>query len=129
MIKITPVRYGATEIKESWVFRGGDPEKVRPISLTVYLIETEDRRILVDAGCDTMPGFDLKYHISPPQALLEQTGVSPREITATTPSPLSFSGRTGSNPENTSLICFLASNEAGYISGKNIMIDGCRKKM
>jgi NAD(P)-dependent dehydrogenase (short-subunit alcohol dehydrogenase family) len=51
------------------------------------------------------------------------------DITATAPSPLSFSGRTGSNLENANLICFLASNEAGYISGENIMIDGCRKKM
>ena len=47
----------------------------------------------------------------------------------TAPSPLSFSGRTGSNLENANLICFLASNEAGYLSGENIMIDGCRKKM
>ena len=81
MIKITPVRYGATEIKESWIFRDGDPKAVRPISLTVYLVETEDRKILVDAGCDTMPGFDLRYHVSPPQALFAQTGVSSQEIT------------------------------------------------
>ena len=31
--------------------------------------------------------------------------------------------------ENAELICFLASNEASYISGQNIQIDGCRKKM
>ena len=81
MIKITPVRYGTTELKESWIFRGGDPQKIRPISLTVYLIETEDKKILVDAGCDTMPGFHLKYHVSPPKALAEQTGISAEEIT------------------------------------------------
>ena len=33
-------------------------------------------------------------------------------------------GRTGSDNENASLICFLASDEASYISGENIMIDG-----
>lgn len=30
--------------------------------------------------------------------------------------------------ENANLICFLASDDASYISGQNIQIDGCRKK-
>lgn len=58
--------------------------------------------------------------------------VSPAEnddITYTQESTLSFAGRTGSTKENADLICFLASEEAGYISGQNIQIDGCRKKM
>jgi len=41
----------------------------------------------------------------------------------------SYMGRTGSCRENADLICFLASDEAGYISGQNIQIDGCRKKL
>ncbi len=44
-------------------------------------------------------------------------------------SPLSFMGRTGTDMENANLICFLASDMASYISGENIIIDGCRKKM
>lgn len=43
-------------------------------------------------------------------------------------SELSFIGRTGTDMENANLICFLASDEASYISGQNIQIDGCRKK-
>lgn len=43
-------------------------------------------------------------------------------------SALSFMGRTGTGNENANLICFLASEEASYISGQNIQIDGCRKK-
>lgn len=43
-------------------------------------------------------------------------------------SELSFSGRTGTDMENASLICYLASDEAAYICGQNIQIDGCRKK-
>ncbi len=51
-----------------------------------------------------------------------------RDIDFSEPSDLSFMGRTGTGRENADLICFLASEEAGYISGQNIQIDGCRKK-
>lgn len=44
------------------------------------------------------------------------------------PSDLAFMGRTGTDMENANLICFLASDEASYISCQNIQIDGCRKK-
>lgn len=57
--------------------------------------------------------------------------VSPSEendIDYTQPSELAFMGRTGSCAENADLICFLASNEASYISAQNIQIDGCRRK-
>ncbi len=37
--------------------------------------------------------------------------------------------RSGSHRENANLICFLASDEAAYISGQNIQIDGCRKQL
>lgn len=50
------------------------------------------------------------------------------DVNYTEPSELSFMGRTGSDMENANLICFLASDEASYISGQNIQIDGCRKK-
>lgn len=43
-------------------------------------------------------------------------------------SELSFIGRTGTDNENANLICFLASDDASYIAGQNIQIDGCRKK-
>ena len=57
--------------------------------------------------------------------------VSPSEnpdVNSSQPSELSFMGRTGTNAENANLICFLASDDASYISGQNIQIDGCRKK-
>ena len=50
------------------------------------------------------------------------------DIHYTQPSELAFMGRTGSDAENADLICFLASDKAGYISGQNIQIDGCRRK-
>ena len=45
------------------------------------------------------------------------------------PTPLSFMGRTGTDRENANLIAFLASDEASYISGQSIQIDGCRKTL
>jgi len=46
------------------------------------------------------------------------------------PTPLSsYMGRSGTDRENANLICFLASDGASYISGQNIQIDGCRKKI
>ena len=50
------------------------------------------------------------------------------DIDHTESSELAFMGRTGSDRENANLICFLASDEASYIAGQNIQIDGCRKK-
>jgi len=52
-----------------------------------------------------------------------------RDIDFYKPSDLAFMGRTGTNRENADLICFLASDKAGYISGQNIQIDGCRKSL
>jgi len=45
------------------------------------------------------------------------------------PSELSHMGRTGTDRENADLICFLASDRSSYITGQNIQIDGCRKRL
>ena len=81
MIKsLTACKYAESTLSERYVFAGGDKEKALPISFTVYLIEADDRKILVDAGCDTMPGFDMKHFVSP-AFVLEAHGVSPLSIT------------------------------------------------
>ena len=43
--------------------------------------------------------------------------------------PLSYLGRPGTDMENANLIYFLASDEASYITGQNIQIDGGRKTL
>ncbi|MBO5913195.1 MAG: SDR family oxidoreductase [Clostridia bacterium] len=58
--------------------------------------------------------------------------VSPAEnhdIDYREPNEMSYMGRTGTDRENADLICFLASDNAAYISGQNILIDGCRKRI
>ena len=79
-MKLTCFRYGSTYLKESEALKGGDRNILLPISLLFFLIETEGYKILVDVGCDTMPGFFLKEHRSPVR-VLEDIGISRDEIT------------------------------------------------
>ena len=79
-MKLTALKYGRTEITESMAFVGGDEKVKLPISLLFFLIETEGRKILVDVGCDTMPGFEL-FEFKKPVDVLEDCGISRREIT------------------------------------------------
>ena len=80
MIDIIPIDYGKSVLPESWIFQNGAENKFRPIVFRVYLIRTENRLILVDAGCETMPGFDMKDFIGTVKAL-RNIGVKPEEIT------------------------------------------------
>lgn len=57
MNEIFRVKYADCWIPENWVFEGGEQEKMVPIILSVFLVKNGDRNILVDAGCETMPGL------------------------------------------------------------------------
>lgn len=82
MVKsIEPVKYADSFLGEDQIFRGGNPEKKLPIIFAIYLIKTEKRLIAVDAGCVTMPGFDMRNFITPAEALKQKTGISAEEIT------------------------------------------------
>lgn len=80
MIEIIPIEYGKSVLPESMIFENGVEDKVRPIVFMVYLIKTENRLILVDAGCETMPGFVMTDFIGAVKAL-ENIGVQPEKIT------------------------------------------------
>ena len=58
-MKLIAFQYGKTEITGRMGFVGGNPDVKLPISLMFFLIETGDKKILADVGCDTMPGFVL----------------------------------------------------------------------
>lgn len=49
------------------------------------------------------------------------------DITSYLPEERCYMGRSGTDLENANLICFLASDETPYLSGQNILLDGCRK--
>lgn len=79
-IQIIPVLYGNSTLPENDIFAGCNNNKSRPIVFMVYLLKTENRLILVDAGCETMPGFEMKNFIGPVNAL-KKIGVSVADIT------------------------------------------------
>ncbi len=79
-MQIIPIEYGKSVLQESFVFQGGKAEAVRDIVFKVFLIETEDRKILVDAGCETMPGFVMRDFTGTVEALKNE-GFLPGDIT------------------------------------------------
>lgn len=50
-----------------------------PISFTMYVIRTERDFVLVDAGCDDLPGFNMENMIGPVEAL-KRIGLKPDDI-------------------------------------------------
>lgn len=79
-VEVIPVEYGNSVLGEDQIFTGGDCTKTRPIVFMVYLIKSGDGLVLVDAGCETMPGFDMHNFIGPVKAL-ENLGIKAEDIT------------------------------------------------
>lgn len=79
-VKLTAFEYGKTALSEKMAFPDGDPNVMLPIALLFFLVETEDRKILLDVGCDDLPGFTL-FAIRKPIELLEEYGIRREEIT------------------------------------------------
>lgn len=78
--EIIPIEYGRSVLAESMIFQGGAEDIFRPIVFMIYLIKVQDRLILADAGCETMPGFDMHDFIGPVKAL-EKMNIKPEDIT------------------------------------------------
>jgi len=79
-MEIIPIEYGKSVLSEKMIFMNGNKSCFREIVFKVYLIKTNKKLILVDAGCETMPGFDVREFIGTVKAL-KNTGGSPEEIT------------------------------------------------
>ena len=77
---IQRITYGKSTLPQNCILPNGDPERKIPILFSVFVIQTDDRCVLVDAGCDTMPGFEMVDFIGP-VAALERAGYRPEEIT------------------------------------------------
>ena len=79
-MEIIPVKYGESVLPESMIFQNGAKDKLYPITFIIYLIKSGSRLILVDAGCKTMPGFEMKNFCGSVKAL-ENMGISADSIT------------------------------------------------
>lgn len=79
-MNITALKYGESVFGENYIFQGGSRERQLPISFVIYLIRTEDRNILVDAGCDDGAGFEMSVFQKPVE-LVRECGLAPEDIT------------------------------------------------
>lgn len=78
-VTLKAIKFGETDLPENMLFRGGEANKKRTISLLLFLITFGNKRILVDAGCDTLPGLTLKNFCGPEKAL-RSAGIAPEDI-------------------------------------------------
>lgn len=79
-ISIYAVKYAESDIAAKLVFAGDNSERKIPISFTVFLIETTERMVLIDAGCEYMDGWDMRCML-PPDEVLRRGGIQPDSIT------------------------------------------------
>lgn len=79
-MEIIQITYGRTTLPESAVFPGGDKDRKIPIILSVFLVRTCGKNILVDAGCEDLPGFVLT-DFRPATAALKEQEIDPKDIT------------------------------------------------
>lgn len=79
-IQIIPIEYGKSFLPEKMIFLGGDENAAREIIFKIYVIRLDEKLIIVDAGCETMPGFVMKDFIGTIQAL-KNANIDPEAIT------------------------------------------------
>jgi len=79
-ISVYCLKYAQSTLSESMVFDCGSQMKQIPIAFAIYLIKSNGKNIIVDAGCNTMPGFDMKKFYSP-AFVLRQIDLSEEDIT------------------------------------------------
>ena len=77
---IIPIEYGKSVLPETMVFENGKKDVFYEIVFKVYLIKTDDKLILADAGCETMPGFVMRDFTGTVKAL-EKINIHPSDIT------------------------------------------------
>lgn len=79
-MKIYTLKYGESIYGENYIFKGGDAKSLLPISFTIYLIQDEEKNILVDVGCDDGAGFVMSVFKKPVE-VLKEAGFDPSDVT------------------------------------------------
>ncbi len=78
--EIIRIKYAESTLPESWIFNGGEETKRIPIIFSIFLICTEQKKILIDAGCETMPRFVME-NFKTPMIALKEKGIDITDIT------------------------------------------------
>ena len=79
-VRLVALKYGESTLPCDQLYRDGDASLSERISFMIFLLTVGRRRILIDAGCETMPGFVMEHFCSPVE-ILERYGISPEQIT------------------------------------------------
>lgn len=79
-MKIVALKYGESVFGENYIFKNGRKDVLLPISFTIYLLQTENKNILVDVGCDDGAGFEMSL-FKKPVNVLKEYGLFPNDIT------------------------------------------------
>ena len=53
-MRIHAIEFARSSLPESMVLTGGSEDTKMDIAFLLYVVETNDRKILIDAGCDTL---------------------------------------------------------------------------
>lgn len=78
--KIVVFKFAQSVFAEHYFFEDSKSDRLLPISFLFFLIEQGDRKILIDAGCEDMPGWEMSHMVSPANLLVEY-GLTPDSIT------------------------------------------------
>ncbi|MDY4976108.1 MAG: MBL fold metallo-hydrolase [Clostridia bacterium] len=78
--EIVDITFAQGDMPEAFFKPNSPADKFRRILFRCFLIKTEERKILVDAGCETMPGWTMYNFIGPIKALANQN-LTPEDIT------------------------------------------------
>lgn len=78
--ELSAIKYADSMLPEKMAFAGGREDVSHPIVFVIYCIRTRNKLILVDPGCDALPGFKMENFIQPVDALA-QAGIQPESVT------------------------------------------------
>lgn len=79
-MKLYAVKYAESFFGEINILGRGRTDAKLPIDFVLFLFEVGESRILVDAGCDSMNGWDMR-HFDTPDVVLERAGIPCDSIT------------------------------------------------
>lgn len=79
-MEIIPIHYAESFLTENEIFYNGSENIKHKIVFKVYVVKIHNRTILIDTGCESMPGFDMKNFKSP-ILIMKNLGINTKDVT------------------------------------------------